>query len=36
VTEDMFKGSEFWWEPPADAEIEGAITFHLTEATRQS
>ena len=28
VTEDMFVGSESWWEPPSDSELSGAFTFH--------
>lgn len=28
VTEDMFVGSEVWWEPPSDAELTGPVTFH--------
>jgi predicted kinase len=30
VTEDMFRGSEAWWEPPNDSELAGAITFHTS------
>jgi predicted kinase len=30
VTDDMFAGSEAWWEPPTQAELEGLITFHGT------
>lgn len=28
VTEAMFVGSESWWEPPADSELAGDVTFH--------
>jgi len=28
VTDDMFEGSESWWEPPSGAELVGAVTFH--------
>jgi predicted kinase len=34
VTEDMFVGSEAWWEPPSDAETAGAVTFHNAESRR--
>ena len=28
VTQDMFVGSELWWEPPSEAETAGPVTFH--------
>jgi predicted kinase len=28
VTDDMFEGSESWWEPPAGPELTGAFTYH--------
>jgi predicted kinase len=34
VTEDMFKGSESWWEPPSEAELSGGVTLHTAEASR--
>jgi hypothetical protein len=30
VTDDMFEGSESWWEPPAGAELACAVTFHTS------
>lgn len=30
VTDDMFDGSESWWEPPSGIELDGAVTFHTT------
>ena len=32
VTEDMFVGSEAWWEPPSETELAGRVTFHSAEA----
>jgi predicted kinase len=34
VTEDMFRGSEAWWEPPSEAERSGATTLHAAEVKR--
>jgi predicted kinase len=34
VTEDMFVGSESWWQPPSDAELAGPLTFHDVESSR--
>jgi predicted kinase len=34
VTEEMFVGSEVWWEPPSDAELAGPITVHSPDETR--
>lgn len=34
VSEDMFRGSEAWWEPPSEAELSGAVTLHTAEAAR--
>ncbi len=32
VSEDMFRGSESWWEPPGEAESGGVISFHTAKA----
>jgi predicted kinase len=31
VTENMFAGSEVWWEPPSAAEWGGPVTFHTPD-----
>jgi len=31
VTDEMFEGSESWWEPPSGTELAGAVTFHSSE-----